>query len=615
MAKLEVQIGADASELEKEIKKVEKELKELSNKKLEDIKLGLDTKTLDGEITSTKKKLNDLKTTVKDAGVSFDKMAPKVANGGNSLMQFSRIVQDAPFGIMGIGNNITATAEAFGHLKQETGSTSGAFKAMASSLMGSGGILLAISLLTTGLTYLSQSGLSVGDLIDKLTGNFNEFGESVKKASEEGAKSAGVEIAQLKALVSVAKNENLSKKERLIAVNELQSRYPAYFGNLKKEQILTGNVTSEVKELTAALVARATAEKLASDSAEIQLAIFKANANLIRAKNKVSDEEKKIELQLAKAKSINGTSESQLAIIRARGIHRINEYKESEKEARDEIIKNTKALENYSNVINSLTAKSIKLDFKETKVKKAKVVEKQKRDPITQTLVLKPILDPSFFPDKLFDTGKLDEFGNKIQQKAGEIVAPLLDIPRNFDTSMDDTLLLLQQFNEEANAIILGSITGTFNNLGNAIGTALASGQSVVSAIGGSLLASLGNFLSDMGSLLIKYGVLAVTKGKLDLAMKSFGALSIGAGIAAIAVGVALKGVGASMASRANGGSSSGSGSNYSTGANYSSPAISGGSYSSNSNNSGRVVFEISGQSLVGVLGNTLDKNRRLGGL
>lgn len=364
MAKLEVQIGADASELDKEIKKVEKELKELSNKKLEDIKLGLDTKTLDGEITSTKKKLNDLKTTVKDAGVSFDKMAPKVANGGNSLMQFSRIVQDAPFGIMGIGNNITATAEAFGHLKQETGSTSGAFKAMASSLMGSGGILLAISLLTTGLTYLSQSGLSVGDLIDKLTGNFNQFGESVKKASEEGAKSAGVEIAQLKALVSVAKNENLSKKERLIAVDELQSRYPAYFGNLKKEQILTGNVTSEVKELTAALVAKATAEKLASDSAEIQLAIFKANANLIRAKNKVSDEEKKIELQLAKAKSINGTSESQLAIIRARGIHRINEYKESEKEARDEIIKNTKALENYSNVINSLTAKSIKLDFK-----------------------------------------------------------------------------------------------------------------------------------------------------------------------------------------------------------------------------------------------------------
>lgn len=615
MAKLEVQIGADASELDKEIKKVEKELKELSNKKLEDIKLGLDTKTLDGEITSTKKKLNDLKTTVKDAGVSFDKMAPKVANGSNSLMQFSRIVQDAPFGIMGIGNNITATAEAFGHLKQETGSTSGAFKAMASSLMGSGGILLAISLLTTGLTYLSQSGLSVGDLIDKLTGNFNQFGESVKKASEEGAKSAGVEIAQLKALVSVAENENLSKKERLIAVDELQSRYPAYFGNLKKEQILTGNVTSEVKELTAALVAKATAEKLASDSAEIQLAIFKANANLIRAKNKVSDEEKKIELQLAKAKSINGTSESQLAIIRARGIHRINEYKESEKEARDEIIKNTKALENYSNVINSLTAKSIKLDFKETKIKKAKVVKKQKRDPITQTLVLKPILDPSFFPDKLFDTGKLDEFGNKIQQKAGEIVAPLLDIPRHFDTSMDDTLLLLQQFNEEANAIILGSITGTFNNLGNAIGTALASGQSVVSAIGGSLLASLGNFLSDMGSLLIKYGVLAVTKGKLDLAMKSFGALSIGAGIAAIAVGVALKGVGASMASRANGGSSSGGDSNYSTGANYSSPAISGGSYSSNSNNGGRVVFEISGQSLVGVLGNTLDKNRRLGGL
>ncbi len=608
MAKLEVQIGADASELDKEIKKVEKELKELSNKKLEDIKLGLDTKTLDGEITSTKKKLNDLKTTVKDAGASFDKMAPKVANGGNSLMQFSRIVQDAPFGIMGIGNNITATAEAFGHLKQETGSTSGAFKAMASSLMGSGGILLAISLLTTGLTYLSQSGLSVGDLIDKLTGNFNELGEAIKKANEEGGKEASEQISSMKSLVRAAQNSNIAMSERLLFVDKLKKQFPGYYGQLKDEEILYGNLTKVVKSASDALLAKAVAEKLIAGSADIQLSQYQNFAKLDKQKLQTA----KSQANFDKAKAINNIQ----GIIDYQ--KQINYSKKIEDEIRSKILAGNKSLEDRNKIVDSLMAKTGKLEvepIKAPKVKKAKVVEKQKRDPITQTLVLKPILDPSFFPDKLFDTGKLDEFGNKIQQKAGEIVAPLLDIPRNFDTSMDDTLLLLQQFNEEANAIILGSITGTFNNLGNAIGTALASGQSVVSAIGGSLLASLGNFLSDMGSLLIKYGVLAVTKGKLDLAMKSFGALSIGAGIAAIAVGVALKGVGASMASRANGGSSSGSGSNYSTGANYSSPAISGGSYSSNSNNGGRVVFEISGQSLVGVLGNTLDKNRRLGGL
>lgn len=608
MAKLEVQIGADASELDKEIKKVEKELKELSNRKLEDIKLGLDTKTLDGEITSTKKKLNDLKTTVKDAGASFDKMAPKVANGGNSLMQFSRIVQDAPFGIMGIGNNITATAEAFGHLKQETGSTSGAFKAMASSLMGSGGILLAISLLTTGLTYLSQSGLSVGDLIDKLTGNFNELGEAIKKANEEGGKEASEQISSMKSLVRAAQNSNIAMSERLLFVDKLKKQFPGYYGQLKDEEILYGNLTKVVKSASDALLAKAVAEKLIAGSADIQLSQYQNFSKLDKQKLQTA----KSQANFDKAKAINNIQ----GIIDYQ--KQINYSKKIEDEIRSKILAGNKSLEDRNKIIDSLMAKTGKLEvepIKAPKVKKAKVVEKQKRDPITQTLVLKPILDPSFFPDKLFDTGKLDEFGNKIQQKAGEIVAPLLDIPRNFDTSMDDTLLLLQQFNEEANAIILGSITGTFNNLGNAIGTALASGQSVVSAIGGSLLASLGNFLSDMGSLLIKYGVLAVTKGKLDLAMKSFGALSIGAGIAAIAVGVALKGVGASMASRANGGSSSGSGSNYSTGANYSSPAISGGSYSSNSNNGGRVVFEISGQSLVGVLGNTLDKNRRLGGL
>jgi len=60
--------------------------------------------------------------------------------------------------------------------------------------MGTGGVLLGVSLLTTGFTLLAQSGLSVGDIIDKITGDFDDFGASVKKAREEGLKSAGKEV-------------------------------------------------------------------------------------------------------------------------------------------------------------------------------------------------------------------------------------------------------------------------------------------------------------------------------------------------------------------------------------------------------------------------------------
>lgn len=211
--KLEVGIGADISDFQKKIKEVEFDLKELSKAKVERIKLGLDTGEINNQIKDVKKTLNDLKTTTRDTGNAFNSMAPKVANGGAALTSFSRIAQDAPYGIIGVGNNITNTAEQFGYLVKETGSAGGALKAMLSSLAGVGGVLLGVSLLTTGLTLMAQQGLTVSDVIDKLTGKYDEFGNTIKKASEEGAKAAGSEVSALQSLVSVAQNDNLSKKK------------------------------------------------------------------------------------------------------------------------------------------------------------------------------------------------------------------------------------------------------------------------------------------------------------------------------------------------------------------------------------------------------------------
>lgn len=591
MANLEVQIGADNSELNKKIKEAELNLKELSKIKLEQIKLGLDTKEITGNIKSVKQELTLLKTVAKDSGNAISGMAPKVANGSNALMQFSRIAQDAPYGIIGIGNNITATVESFGHLKNSTGSAGGALKAMASSLMGTGGILLGVSLLTTGLTLLSQSGMSVGDIIDKVTGNFNEFGEAIKKASDEGVKATAGEVFGLKALVSAAQNKALSDKDRLIAVENLQKQYPAYFGNLSKEEIMTSNLTGVVKELTSALINRAIAEKLAGASAEIQLGIYQKNAQLVKQKNITSALELKLENDLAAAKKSNSNSAAQLAIITAKGTNAINDSKEAENEFRNEILKGTKAIEQRQNVINQLTASSIKLQQSSGSGKAAKT--------------------PNITPQVSGVESQLISVGLVVSPiDTTPITTAFKGIKETVSSELLETMALMQQFSDDINSLVTSNLQSTFENLGASIGVALANGQSVFQAIGKSLLASLGAFLSDMGGLLIKYGLLAVAKGALDKAILIPGA-GIAAGVAAIAVGVALKAAGGAIGARANGTSTP----STATGNRANNSSYSSGGFSSSSGMAGgTVVFEIAGQKLIGVLSNTLNANKRLGG-
>jgi len=317
--RLEFEIGLNISELNKGISDAEILLKKLQKEKQTNLKLGLDVSEINPQISEAKNKLKELQGALSQTSVATNTMAKSTGNGSNALMQFSRIAQDAPYGITGIGNNLTATVEAFGYLKNSTGSAGGALKAMASSLMGTGGILLGVSLLTTGFTLLAQSGLSVGDIIDKITGNFDEFGAALKKASEEGAKSASNEIIGLKSLIAVAQNKSLADKDRLIAVDNLQKQYPAYFGNLSKEEIMTSNLTGVVKELTSALVSKAVAEKLTAASADLQLSNYQKNADLIKQKNETSKLELKLAKDLADAQKINGIGAATLAQITAKG--------------------------------------------------------------------------------------------------------------------------------------------------------------------------------------------------------------------------------------------------------------------------------------------------------
>jgi hypothetical protein len=175
-------------------------------------------------------------------------------------------------------------------------------------------------------------------------------------------------------------------------------------------------------------------------------------------------------------------------------------------------------------------------------------------------------------------------------------------------TGNEEIAIALGELNARASQIISGAIADTFAGIGFAIGDAIANGGSVLEAVGVALLSSLGGLLVEMGKMAIQIGVSLLA---IKTALKSLNpAVAIAAGVALVALGSFFSSKSKSIGNSIGGGGgvSGGSGS----GANNSSFTSS--SFASRGSDGGTVVFEIAGQKLVGVLSNTLNANRRLGG-
>lgn len=612
--KLTVEIGADVSDLKQGITEAVIALEKLRQQKSVNLKAGLDVSSLNTQISAAKQNLDGLQKQLSSTSGSMGGLQKSTANGSNALMQFSRIAQDAPYGIMGIGNNLTATAEAFSYLKNQTGSTGGALKALAGSLMGSGGILLGISLLTTGFTLLAQSGLSVGDVIDKITGDFDESKSAMQRLNEEAAKGAQGQISTMNAYVNAASNINLSMSDRLIAVQKLQSEYPGYFGNLTKEQILNGDVAAQVRDVTKALIAKAKATasvekivKLAEEEEQIQNKINTSIAGMAKFYHLSKEEAAEFgvvlnkqlkgqinllgELDKGNANNLSKSEKQALAAIR---------YSNNLQDLGNQLQKNISQQNKYTDSINKSTAASLKLDTPTPKAIKAPKPTEPTGD-TPQVSAVSSLIPVGLVIPPINTAPIAEAFTGVRETVSSELLA---------------TMELMYNFSNDLNALVNDSLTSTFENLGTSIGEALATGGNVFSAIGNTLLQGISSFLSEMGGMLIKYGTLAVIKGKLDLAIASGGPISIGAGLAAIAVGVALKAIGGAIGARAKGGvSGGGGGASTSTGSGANNTSTTSGGLGFSTQSGGQsVVFEIAGTSLIGVLNNTTERNLRIGG-
>ena len=112
------------------------------------------------------KNIQETVTATTNLGNAFKKLPSSSGQATMALTNLSRVAQDAPYGFMGIANNINPLLESFQRLQASSGSTGKALKALGASLMGPAGIGLAVGVVSS---LVVAFGDDISDLFSKLS--------------------------------------------------------------------------------------------------------------------------------------------------------------------------------------------------------------------------------------------------------------------------------------------------------------------------------------------------------------------------------------------------------------------------------------------------------------
>jgi hypothetical protein len=318
-ARLKAIMEMDASEVQKELVKTANELKKFER----ELAKTTDTKRI-GELTSSISQLNS----------KMAQLAPAMSKAGNAVAQtgaamnksqvnaqnFARVIQDLPFGFMGIQNNLTQLVP------------------------GIGAAGLAFSALTAAITF-SQVGLTYWT---KKSKEAKAAADEFLQVTRDANKIAGEEIVKAKLLYDASNNLAIAMDKRIRAATELKNLYPEQFKNFTAEEIALGKAKAGYDKLTAAIVANARATAAKNKIGEIESEILNREDNL-RKINAITKAQK----EAAKTTTSGGTmgamvdissADSKRAQIEAR---RIAALKEEQKQI-DILISKRKFYETFA---------------------------------------------------------------------------------------------------------------------------------------------------------------------------------------------------------------------------------------------------------------------------
>jgi hypothetical protein len=467
---------------------------------------GLDK--LSKELDQTGKDAVQLGNAVESAGAKIRTLPNVTGQATSTLTNFSRVVQDAPFGLIGIANNIDPLITSFNQLKATTGTTGGAFKALVGQLAGPAGIALAISTVTSLLITFGDKIFTSGRAAQRAKSDIEDFNKSLDSA-KASALSSGL---QLQEFVKIAKDGNLPLEQRNEALRRANDLLGKYGEKLTLTNVATKTATELVQKYTEGLIAQALANQLADRAATLLIKQANAQAELTKARE---------EFNKAQQAFINRPQTT----LREQELGKGTQFLIQ----RDNALKNVKAREQELALVTSDLTNIQKLFNEETKKGLALIKQPppSQKTAAVEIKSLKIVALPSL----------LDELDKAIQNIQGQPKIVNIPVePRIKTVAIDQEL---NRFVETVNQAFANLQVESFASVGEALGNILGGGdirsafQSFGEVIAGGLQA--------IGRQLIAISGLAKLTREALASLFTNPGLALAAGIGLIAAGAALR--------------------------------------------------------------------------
>jgi len=492
-ADLSIKVSADTTAAAAQVEKLSAELVDLG-KDAQTAAAGMDKIT---PVTSKlQTNLAKMAVATTKADSALDKMNRSSNVAGQSLINLGRIAQDAPFGFIGIQNNLNPLLESFQRLKAETGSTGSALKALGSSLLGAGGIGLALSVASAAILFFQSGLISFGGESKKAAAAAKEFADSLDDARASGIASG----LQLQAYADIAANTNNSLETRNEALEKANKIMGEHGEKLTLVNIATKGAREEIEKFTQATIQQALASKFADKAADLIIARAKAFKEFAKARDELNKVENTKEIVVSGATGGVSSGVSTLGkLISAQGRYndKLKEYQSITQGLGEVTNELNKSQEESARLFGELGKKPPELKPERAKAAAKNIKVAIEKEFEAEQMILRPQLIEISSEQIRIDKEKADKaiydaLGKKPMKTKVQLQA---------DIDFSNVIEQAKVFSYDVSQILSESISSFAEGIANAV-----NGTGSIGDVFGNVFKIIGEGLAGMGKAMIAYG-------------------------------------------------------------------------------------------------------------